>query len=134
KLFSSILRKDPERYVLVTPVEMVGITVEDVPFIAVEMQREGEGRDQVLHFRTSLDDHATAGPEHPLKFERDTTGGLKPEILIRGDLWAKLSRALLYDLVELGAEERREGVDWFGVWSSGHFFPIAPMSAIDSIE
>lgn len=133
KLFASILRKDPERYVLVTPVEMVGITVEDVPFIAVEMTREGEGRDQTLHFRTNVDDEVIAGPDHPLKFGRDATGGLKPEILVRGDLWAKLSRPLLYDLVELGAEEQHEGQAWFGVRSSGRFFPMAPMSDIDAL-
>lgn len=133
KLFASILRKDPERYVLVTPVEMVGIVVEDVPFIAVEMTREGEGRGQVLHFRTNVDDEAVAGPEHPMRFGRDVTGGLKPEICVRHDLWAKLSRPLLYDLVELGVEEQHEGQPWFGVWSSGQFFPMAPMSDIDAL-
>ncbi|MGL4323597.1 MAG: DUF1285 domain-containing protein [Beijerinckiaceae bacterium] len=133
KLFASVLRKDPERYVLVTPVEMVGITVDDVPFVAVEMQREGAGREQTLTFRTNVDDRAVASASNPLRFERDSTGGLKPEILVRGDLWAKLSRPLLYDLVDLGAEAEHEGQPWFGIWSGGSFFPIAPMSAIDTI-
>src|SRR5687767_9172585 len=43
KLFSTILRKDPDRYVLVTPVERVGIVVDDAPFVAVEMEVEGAG-------------------------------------------------------------------------------------------
>src|SRR3954451_22663251 len=68
KLFASVLRRDPERYVLVTPVERVGITVEDVPFMAVEMAMEGEGRDRSVAFRTNLDDLVEVGPDHPLRF------------------------------------------------------------------
>ena len=44
QLFAGILRKDPERYVLVTPVECVGITVEDVPFVAVAMEERAPAR------------------------------------------------------------------------------------------
>lgn len=132
KLFASILRKDPERYVLVTPVERVGIAVEDVPFMAVEMAVAGDGHDRALHFRTNVDDVVAAGPEHPLRFERGEGDALKPYIHIRGDLWARLTRPLLYDLIELGEERPNDGSGeaMFGVQSAGRFFPIAPASTI----
>lgn len=131
RLFSTILRKDPDRYVLVTPVERVGIAVEDLPFIAVAMRAEGEGRTQVLTFTTNVDDETAAGPERPLRFDRAEDGGLKPAVLVRGGLWARLSRALVYDLIEFGVEKEIEGVSWFGVWSGGGFFPIAPAADIE---
>ncbi len=126
RLFSTILRKDPERYVLVTPVERVGISVEDVPFVAVEMAVDGIGDDRRIAFRTNVDDLVTAGPDHPLRFDTDETGGVKPYIRVRGDLWARVTRALALDLVDLGEERMVEGRAIFGVASSGAFFPIAP--------
>ncbi|HEV2559961.1 MAG TPA: DUF1285 domain-containing protein [Microvirga sp.] len=126
RLFSTILRKDPERYVLVTPVERVGITVEDVPFLAVEMAVDGIGEDRRIAFRTNVDDLVTAGPDHPLRFDTDETGGVKPYIRVRGDLWARVTRALALDLVDFGEERTVDGRAIFGVASSGSFFPIAP--------
>ena len=124
KLFSTILRKDPERYVLVTPVEMVGIVVEDAPFIAVAMDRQEENGVQRLQFRTNVDDHVTAGPDHPLRFAPDVKGGLKPYVHVRGDLWAKVSRPVFYDLVALGEERMIDNKLMFGIASDGGFFPM----------
>ncbi len=129
KLFSSILRKDPERYVLVTPVERVGIKVDDAPFLAVEMRVEGER----IGFRTQVDDFVWVDAEHPLRFEEGAAEGIKPYVRVRGDLWALVKRALFYDLVELGSVEAREGEDWFGVRSGGLFFPMRPASEIEGI-
>ena len=97
KLFATILRHDPERYVLVTPVERVGITVEDAPFLAVELDDAPDGG---LALRTNLDEVVLAGNEHPIRFEFEETGGLKPYIRIRGDLWARFTRSLALELVE----------------------------------
>lgn len=124
KLFASILRKDPERYVLVTPVEMVGIIVEDAPFIAVAMEREDAESGQVLTFRTNVEDVTRISAEHPMRFEEDRAGGLKPYVHVRGELWAKVSRPVFYDLVELGEEREIEGVTMFGIASGGAFFPM----------
>lgn len=125
KLFASILRRDPERFVLVTPVERVGITVEDAPFLAVEMAT-GEGEaGQVLSFRTNVDDVVTADADHPLRFVREATGGLRPYLLVRGGLEARLTRTLFYDLVALGEERVVDGRALFGVASAGTFFPMA---------
>lgn len=129
KLFASILRKDPERYVLVTPVERVGIAVEDAPFIAVEMAIQAEAEDAAssISFRTNVDDVVMVGPDHPLRFERDAEGGLKPYVRVRGDLWALVTRALMYDLVALGQERpaRDGGAAEFGVSSMGAFYMMA---------
>jgi hypothetical protein len=121
RLFSTVLRKDPDRYVLVTPVERVGIVVDDVPFLAVEMAVDGAGFDRQIAFRTNVDDLVQLGPEHPLRFEEDETGGVKPYVRVRGELWARVTRALALDLIALG-EERGSS---FGVAAAGTFFPIA---------
>ena len=126
KLFASILRRDPERFVLVTPVERVGIAVEDAPFLAVEMAVEGEGTGQAIAFRTNVDDLVRVDAAHPLRFEKDEAGGVKPYVRVRGDLWALVTRALTYDLVELGEDREVDGATMFGVSAGQMFFPIAP--------
>jgi hypothetical protein len=133
RLFSSILRRDGERYVLVTPVERVGIAVDDAPFLAVEMQVEGEGSDRRLTFRTNVEDVVTVDDEHPLRFETGAAEGVKPYVRVRGDLWALVKRPLFYDLVELGTCESGPDGAWFGVRSSGVFFPICPASEIEGL-
>jgi hypothetical protein len=130
KLFSTVLRRDPERYVLVTPVERVGIEVEDVPFLAVEMAVEGVGDSRQIAFRTNVDDLVQVGPEHPLRFDQDANGGVRPYVKVRGELWARVTRALALDLIALGEEKDVDGVTTFGVTASGMFFHIAPVSEL----
>jgi len=122
KLFSSVLRRDADgKYYLVTPVEKCGLAVEDAPFLAIRMRAEGEGRAQVIRYETQVDDEVTVDRAHPLRFETEAgTGGLKPYVLVRARLEALVSRALFYDLVARGVTEN----GWFGVWSSGQFFPM----------
>ena len=128
RLFASILRRDPERHVLVTPVERVGITVEDAPFQAVEMAAEGEGARRQVAFRTNVDDIVEVGPDHPLRFERDASGGIKPYVRVRGDLWARVTRALTYDLIALGEDRDIGGQRVYGVQAGGGFYVMAPAS------
>jgi len=126
KLFASVLKREGDRYFLVTPVEKCGIQVEDAPFLAVEMKIEEQTTGRILHFRTNVDDWVACGPEHPLRFEPEPgTGGLKPYLHVRRDLWAKLTRALFFDLVELGEERDVAGKPMFGVVSMGNFFAMA---------
>ncbi len=123
KLFSSIIRKDGDDYFLVTPVEKVGITVEDAPFVAIDFDRA----DDALVFRTNVEDEVTAGPENPIRVERDaTTGEPSPYIRIRANLEALIDRKSFYRLVEEGEHAEHDGVEWFGVRSGGAFFPIIP--------
>lgn len=123
RLFSSVLRRDPEGFVLVTPVERVGITVADAPFAAVEMSVTGDGAGRAVAFRTNVDDLVAVGPDNPLRFEADE-GGLRPYVLVRGGLWARVTRALTYDLVELAEERELEGATAFGLAVGSSFFPI----------
>ena len=112
KLFASVLKREGDNYYLVTPVEKCGIRVDDAPFLAVEL---------------NVDDWVACGPEHRLRFEPEPdTGGLKPYLHVRRDLWAKVTRALFFDLVELGEERDVEGLAMFGVSSMGVFFPMIP--------
>jgi uncharacterized protein len=128
RLFASVLRRDPDRFVLVTPVERLGVTVEDAPFQAVEMAVEGEGAERRIAFRTNVDDLVTVDADHPLRFARDPAGGVKPYVRVRGDLWARVTRALAYDLIDLGEERSLDGQAVFGLPVAGLFFPIAPAS------
>lgn len=130
KLFASVLKREGERYFLVTPVEKVGIVVEDVPFMAVEM-RVTRGDEQILSFRTNMDEWIDAGPGHALRFEPEPeTGGMKPYLHVRRNLWAKVTRALFYDLVEAGEERVVDGESMFGVASGGEFFVMAKADAL----
>lgn len=120
RLFARLLRRDGERYVLVTPVEKLSIVVEDLPFLAVEMTQDDQG----LRFRTNVGDQMRAGTDHPLHFDLDD--GFRPSVHVRGGLWARLSRPLALDLAGLTEVRLHQGEDWLGVISDGVFFPIAP--------
>ncbi len=131
KLFSSILKREGDSYFLVTPVEKVGIRVDDAPLLAVDVEATGQGRDQCLTFTTKTDDLATAGPDHPLRITRAAkTGEPAPYILIRRNLEALIDRKSFYRLIELGCHEDHGGQKWFGLWSSGQFFPVIPSSEL----
>lgn len=124
KLFSSIIRKDGDDFFLVTPVEKVGITVEDAPFVAIDFNVVETG----LEFVTNVEDTVIAGPEHPIRVERDpATGEPTPYVLIRRNLEALIDRKSFYRLVDLGEVEG----DMFGVRSGGTFFPIIPASELE---
>ena len=127
KLFASVLKREGNNYFLVTPVEKCGIRVDDAPFLAVELNVDRVDGGQVLNFRTNVDDWVACGPQHKLRFEPEArTGGLKPYLHVRRDLWAKVTRALFFDLVELGEERDVDGTAMFGVASGGEFFAMAP--------
>ena len=131
RLFASILKREGDRYFLVTPVEKVGIRVQDAPFLATDFRVEGAGRDQVLTFVTSVEDEATAGPDHPIRVMRDpATGEPSPYVLIRDGMEALIDRKSFYRLVELGVHEPHEGESWFGLWSAGRYFPVIPSAEL----
>jgi len=131
KLFASVLKREANKYFLVTPVEKVGIVVEDAPFLAVEMQTRDQTGDRVLRFRTNVDDWVDCGSGHALRFDPEPgTGGLKPYLHVRHDLWARLTRPLFYDLVALGEERDVEGRRMFGVASNNLFFPMTPAETL----
>ncbi|WP_163268965.1 DUF1285 domain-containing protein [Chelativorans alearense] len=136
QLFSSVLRKDEDgRTYLVTPVEKVGIRVEDAPFLAVEVVATGKGENQILTFRTNVGDVVEAGPDHPIRFvDEEGTGGMKPYILVRGRLEALVARPVMYELVELGEEVEIDGRAMFAVRSGGAVFPIMPAEKLKALS
>jgi len=120
RLFSTILKREGEDYFLVTPVEKVGITVEDVPFIAVNF----EHNDGVLTFETNVGDHVVLGAEHSLRLEHSESGTPAPYINVRANLEARIDRKSFYRLVDMAITQTHQGEPWLGIFSSGVFFPF----------
>ena len=133
-LFSSVLRREEDgSWWLQTPAERGRIEVEDVPFVAVELDWTGDGRHQTLSFRTNIDEVVTAGPDHPIRVAHDIlTCEPTPYILVRpgaGHLpvEARINRATYYELVALAVPEWVGGKRMLGVWSRGQFFPLGEL-------
>ena len=134
-LFASILKREGDRFFLVTPAEKCGIVVEDAPFVAVELEVTDSSAGRELCFRTNVDDWVACGPDHPLRFEPESkTGGLKPYVHVRSGLWAKATRSVWYELVERGETREIGGAEMFGVVSAGQFYAIAPASSLEDID
>jgi hypothetical protein len=131
RLFASVLKRECDRYFLVTPVEKVGIKVDDAPFLAVAMEQDGSGQEPTLIFRTNVGDVVRCDAEHALRFEAEEgTDGIKPYLHVRRGLWALVTRALFFDLVTLGEVRELEGREQFGIASAGAFFPMAPAETV----
>lgn len=134
RLFSTILRRDGGDFFLVTPVEKVGITVEDAPFVAVDFDVVLVGQDQVLRFTTNVGDVVDAGPERPIRVIRaPESGEPSPYVLVRANLEALIDRKSFYRLVEIGVHQDYHGSSWFGLKSGTAFFPIIPSAELDGI-
>lgn len=125
QLFSTIIRKDGDTYFLVTPVEKVGIVVDDAPFVATDFDAVGAGSDQDLTFVTNVGDNVTAGPDHPIRVAIDpVTEEPSPYVLVRTNLEALIDRKSFYRLVDIAVPHVINGISYMGVWSSGTFFPF----------
>jgi hypothetical protein len=121
RLFSTVLRLDPDGYHLVTPVEKLKITVEDAPFMAVRVDRI----DDALRFLTNVGDLVEAGPDNRLRVTTDAvTGEPAPYLHVRRGLEARLTRPVFYELVEMAQE--RDGR--MGVASDGEWFDLGPVA------
>ena len=141
-LFSSVLARDEQGiYWLETPAERGSIEVEDVPFVAVELDWQGAGRHQTLAFRTNVDEIVCAGPEHELSVDWQRPHcaeghGPAPYLHVRGSgasaIQARVSRAVYYELAALAVRGHCQGCDCLGVWSQGVFFPIGPLTPDDA--
>lgn len=132
KLFSSIIKREGDDYFLVTPVEKIGITVEDAPFVAVDFSVKGEREHASVTFTTHVGDTVTAGPDHTIRVIRDPESGEpSPYVNVRRNLDALIDRKSFYRLVDVGVAHRVEGEDWFGIWSDGVFFPFIPVAELE---
>jgi len=128
-LFASVLQRDTKGdYWIATPAELGRIKVDDAPFLAVEMFRTGGGKDQIISFRTNIDEMVTVDEKHPLQMLKSADNGdLTPYVGIRGNMEAKISRSVYYELVSHGIEEEINGKVMYGVWSSNQFFPLGTL-------
>ncbi len=136
QLFSTVLRKDEDgKTYLVTPVEKIGIRVEDAHFVAVEVNASLRDGEQVLTFRTHVGDVIEAGQQHPLRFVfEEENQGLKPYLAVRGRLEALLARPVMYELVSLGEEIAVDGENMFALRSNGEVFPVMPMDRLQELS
>ena len=125
QLFASVLRREPDgRYVLVTPVEKVGIQVDDAPFIAVELRHEGMGRNRHMAFRLLTDEWVPLDAAHPLRVSVDPqTEAPRPYLMVRGGMEALVNRPVFYELVSLADGEAPAGAP-LGLWSGGRFWRL----------
>ena len=130
RLFSTILKREGDRYFLVTPVEKVGLRVEDAPFVAQDFEVTGQGPGQVITFTTNVGDSVAAGPDAPIRVVRDAAGEPSPYVMVRAGLEALIDRKSFYRLVDLGTSHDVDGTEWFGLWSSGTFFPVIPAAEL----
>jgi hypothetical protein len=130
RLFSNILKREGDAYFLVTPVEKVGIQVEDAPFVATDFSVAEAGADQSLTFTTHVGDQVQAGPKHPINVQRDAMGEPSPYVMVRDNLWALIDRKSFYRLVDLAVHHNHDSADWFGLWSGGQFFPVIPSAEL----
>ena len=129
RLFSTVLRRDEAGdYWLITPAEVGRIEVEDAPFLAVELTTSGAGADQIISLRTNVDKIVTVDGDHPIRCDIDSeTGEPSLYLVMDGGVEARIARAVYYELVALGAEERHGGETSFGVRSSGVFFRLGKL-------
>ncbi len=131
RLFSTVIRKEGDRYFLVTPAEKLGITVEEAPFTAVLMRTEQGQQGPTIIFTTNVGDEVAAGPSNILTY-RETPIGRAPFVRVRGNLDALVSRSVFYDLVRLGETRDIDGEAMFGVASSGAFFPFCKANGLSA--
>ncbi len=128
QLFASVLKKEGDDFFLVTPVEKVGIQVEDCPFLITAMEVEQINGQQMLRFTTNTDEQVVADEEHPLRVHSDGTNGEPhPTVHVRSGLNGLIIRSVFYRLVEL-AESEPGGGQQQGVFSAGVFFPFMDAS------
>jgi hypothetical protein len=133
-LFAGVLKREADgSFWLETPAERGRIEVEDAPFVAVEMDWTGDARNQVLSFRTNVDQIVTAGPDHRIRVAHDVlTCEPTPYLHVRDGVGAapveaRIGRAVYYELVALAVPGLSHGRRVLGVWSQGCFFPLGDL-------
>lgn len=131
RLFSTILKLEDGKYFLVTPVEKVGIRVVDAPFVAVDIEGTGDGPSRDITFTTNVGDTVVAGEGNAIRVTRDATGEPSPYVHVRAGLEALIDRKSFYRLVDMGTAHDVGGMQMFGVWSRGTFFPIIPVAELE---
>ena len=132
KLFSSILINENNKYFLITPVEKVGIIVDDAPFIANDFEKITENNKSYLVFFTNIDETIVLSKKNPFRISiNDKTQEPSPYIMVRKNIEAKIDRKSFYRLVDFCTEARHKGESWLGFHSNNIFFPLAKSEKLD---
>ena len=135
KLFSSVLKLEGGKFFLVTPVEKLGINVDDAPFVALDFEVAGDGAAQIITFETHVGDFTVAGPDNPIRVTFDAESGEpSPYVHVRRGLEALIDRKSFYRLVDIATERQVNGENWLGVWSAGRFFPFLRSAELEASE
>ena len=135
KLFSSVLKKEGDKFFLVTPVEKIGIMVDDAPFVIDQIQIEGSGTEQEISFMTQVGQIVHLDKDHHLRIEyKENSQQPSPYVNVRNNLDALLDRKTFYKLVDLGSMQKYEGDIWYGVWSNSVFFPLILKCDLENID
>lgn len=130
RLFASILKREGDRYFLVTPVEKVGIRVQDAPFMAVDVSAQNGD----LIFETNVGDTVHAGPNAPIRIDHAPDGTPRPYVMVRDGLEALIDRKTFYRLMDMAQPAQWQGREWFGLFSGGTFFPITALSEAAELD
>lgn len=125
KLFSTVLKNEDDKYYLVTPVEKLGIRVEDAPFLVIRMTVKDTAVGPVISFEDNCDNQIMLTKDNPIWVEHDSkTGEPSPYIMVRRNLHALIHRNVFYELVERAEERVIDDKKHLGVISAGEFFSL----------
>ncbi|BFT32037.1 DUF1285 domain-containing protein [Alteromonas sp. D210916BOD_24] len=131
-LFASVLKREGDNYYLVTPVEKVGITVEDTPFLITQWRQETDndtGTTCVV-FTTQTNDEVRLTDVSQLELRSPPAAIQDPEatpipyVCVRKNLWARVHQNVYYQLLEQATQETDACQTRFILLSNGKKFVI----------
>jgi hypothetical protein len=125
KLFATVLWKEDEAYFLKTPVEKIGIQVDDVPFHFIHVETVAHELGEALCFISLTGDRVIASADNPIRVETDPiTGEPSPYLYVRFGMEGLITRSVFYTLVEKAHEELLEGVAQVVINSAGETYVL----------
>lgn len=136
QLFASVLKREEDSYFLVTPVEKVGITVEDTPFLITQWniaKDEKTGCD-IYVFTTQTGDEVRLEKVDQLELRvppkaiQDPQATPIPYVCVRRNLWARLHQNVYYQLLEQATEQQNGSDTSFCITSNNHTFVLGKIS------
>jgi hypothetical protein len=99
KLLASVLKMEDDEYYLVTPVEKLKITVDDVPFVLTEWYWQDESH-TIMCAKNNVGDEFVLDSKHPLSVNK--AGEFY--VTVRRNLLAKVHRNVYYQWIDLAKE------------------------------
>jgi hypothetical protein len=136
QLFASVLKREGDNYFLVTPVEKVGITVEDTPFLITQWQKRVDDSTNQTHFTFTTQTGDVVVLKDPSQLElrlppatmKDADATPIPYICVRRNLWARLHQNVYYQLLDLARETTTANTTQFTLHSGDTEFVIGEVN------